>query len=122
MKKYFKNILIVLVTILFIASCKKDSQPIKQVNLIGTSWELYSASVFVKNLDNNSTFYYDHFSPTKSSSNLDIFNPSWLPIDIITKGMTSWKFTSSNQFVLDGGSSYNYNVSNSINSLGIFNV
>jgi hypothetical protein len=37
---------------------------------------------------------------------------------MITKGMSTWKFTSSNQFVLDGSSTYNYNV----NTNGIFNV
>ena len=42
----------------------------------------------------------------------------WLPIDIVTKGLTTWKFTSSNQFILDGGSTYSYNV----NTNGIFNV
>jgi len=37
---------------------------------------------------------------------------------MISKGMTTWKFTSSNQFVLDGSSTYNYNT----NTNGIFNV
>ena len=126
MKNIF-NILLVSLVIGF-TSCKKENiEPINpqttvdtpaNVNPIGYVWELYSGRVFVKNLDNNTTFYYDHFGPNKNSSNLDIFTPSWLPIDIVTKGLTTWKFTSSNQFILDGGSTYNYNV----NTNGIFNV
>jgi hypothetical protein len=126
MKNIF-NILLVLLVIGF-TSCKKEviepSNPQTtinnpaNVNPIGYTWELYSGRVYVKNLDNNTTSYYDHFGPSKTSSNLDIFVPSWLPIDIITKGSTIWKFTSSNQFILDGGSTYSYNV----NTNGIFNV
>lgn len=126
MKNIF-NILLISLVIGF-TSCKKE--PIEptnpqttvnnpsNVNPIGYTWELYSGRVFVKNLDNGSTFYYDHFSSTKNSSNLDIFVTSWVPFDIITKGSTNWKFTSSNQFILDGGSTYNYNT----NTNGIFNV
>jgi hypothetical protein len=88
------------------------------VNPIGVTWELYGGRVFVKNLDDNTTFYYDHFGPNKNSSNLDIYNTSWLAFDIITKGSTNWKFTSTNQFILDNGSTYNYNV----NTNGIFNI
>jgi hypothetical protein len=124
-----KNIfnILVLLSIIFTSCQKKNIEPINpqttienpaNVNPIGYEWELYSGRVFVKNLDNNTTFYYDHFGPNKNSSNLDIFTPSWLPIDIVTKGLTTWKFTSSNQFILDGGSTYNYNV----NTNGIFNV
>jgi hypothetical protein len=126
MKNIF-NILLVLLVIGF-TSCKKEviepSNPLTtinnpaNVNPIVYTWELYSGRVYVKNLDNNTTSYYDHFGPSKTSSNLDIFVPSWLPIDIITKGSTIWKFTSSNQFILDGGSTYSYNV----NTNGIFNV
>lgn len=124
-----KNIFnILLVLLLGFTSCKKEplvpenpqttiNNP-NNVNPIGYTWELYSGRVYVKNLDNNTTFYYDHFGPNKNSSNSDIFLPSWLPIDIITKGLTTWKFTSSNEFILDGGSTYSYNT----NTNGIFNV
>jgi len=126
MKNIF-NILLVLLLVGF-TSCEKEplvpenptttiNNP-NNVNPIGYTWELYSGRVYVKNLDNNTTFYYDHFGPNKNSSNSDIFLPSWLPIDIITKGMTTWKFTSSNEFILDGGSTYSYNT----NTNGIFNV
>jgi hypothetical protein len=128
MKNIILNIFIVILLVFGFTSCKKEAiEPTNpqttinnpaNVNPIGYTWELYSGRVFVKNLDNNITFYYDHFGPSKNSSNLDIFLPSWLPIDIITKGSTTWKFNSSNQFVLDGGSTYNYNV----NTNGIFNV
>ena len=117
---------------LIIISCKKESLDVPENhqtityptydNPISDVWELYSGRVFVKNLDNNSTIYYDHFGPNKNSSNLSIFSLSWLPIDIITKGMTTWKFSSSMQFILDGSSTYNYNASTSINSSGIFSV
>lgn len=128
MKKFIFNLVIVLSLIFGFTSCKKEviepSNPQTtinnptNVNPIGYTWELYSGRVFVENMDNGSTFYYDHFGPNKNSSNLDIFLPSWLPIDIITKGSTTWKFTSSNQFILDGGSTYNYNT----NTHGIFSV
>lgn len=123
----FNTVLLILLTIGFTSCNKQNLEPTSEatvinnpvnVNPIGVSWELYSGRVFVKNLDNGSKLYYDHFGSTKNSSNLDVFLPSWLPIDIITKGSTNWKFNSSNQFVLDGGSSYNYNV----NTNGIFNV
>ena len=126
MKNIFNIFLISLV--IGFTSCKKENiEPSNpqttinnptNVNPIGYTWELYSGRVFVKNMDNNSTFYYDHFGPNKNSSNLDIFATSWVPFDIITKGSTTWKFTSSNQFVLDGGSTYNYNT----NTNGIFNI
>lgn len=128
MKNWFLNIFIVVSMVIGFTSCKKE--PLKpanpqttvnnpaNVNPIGYNWELYSARVYVRNLDNNNTFYYDHFGSSKNSSNLDIFVSSWLPFDMITKGSTTWKFTSSNQFILDGSSTYNYNV----NTNGIFNV
>lgn len=126
-----KNILflISLLVVVGFSSCKKEpvitpenpqtviNNP-PNVNPIGYTWELYSGRVFVKNLDNGSTFYYDHFSSNKNSSNLDIYTPSWIPFDIVTKGSTTWKFTSTNQFILDGGSTYNCNV----NTNGIFSV
>lgn len=124
-----KNIIFILFAMVIgFTSCKKEniapSNPQNtvnnpaNVNPIGYTWELYSGRVYVKNLDNGSTFYYDHFSSIKNSSNLDIFISSGLPFDMISKGMTTWKFTSSNQFVLDGSSTYNYNT----NTNGIFNV
>ena len=128
MKNWFLNIFIVVSMVIGFTSCKKEPlEPANpqttvnnpaNVNPIGYTWELYSGRVYVKNLDNNSTFYYDHFSSIKNSSNLDIFISSGLPFDMISKGMTTWKFTSSNQFVLDGSSTYSYNT----NTNGIFNV
>lgn len=128
MKNWILNVFIVVSMVIGFTSCQKeplepinpqttiDNQP--NTNPIGYVWELYSGRVFVRNLDNNSTFYYDHFGSTKNSSNLDIFISSGLPFDMISKGMTTWKFTSSNQFILDGSSTYNYNT----NTNGIFNV
>ena len=128
MKNWFLNIFIVVSMVIGFTSCKKEPlEPANpqttvnnpaNVNPIGYTWELYSGRVYVKNLNNGSTFYYDHFSSIKNSSNLDIFISSGLPFDMISKGMTTWKFTSSNQFVLDGSSTYNYNT----NTNGIFNV
>jgi len=128
MKNWFLNIFIVVSMVIGFTSCKKEPlEPANpqttvnnpaNVNPIGYTWELYSGRVYVKNLYNDSTFYYDHFNPIKNSSNLDIFISSGLPFDMISKGMTTWKFTSSNQFVLDGSSTYNYNT----NTNGIFNV
>lgn len=128
MKNWFLNIFIVVSMVIGFTSCKKEPlEPANpqttvnnpaNVNPIGYIWELYSGRVYVKNLDNGSTFYYDHFSSIKNSSNLDIFISSGLPFDMISKGMTTWKFTSSNQFVLDGSSTYSYNT----NTNGIFNV
>lgn len=125
MKKY---IILLCFFSTFFLSCKKDPEPkpdtvqstvqTNNTNPIGIAWELYSGRVFVENLDVTAFLYYDHFSSTKNASNLDIYAPSWLPIDIVTKGLTTWKFTSSNQFILDGGSTYSYNV----NTNGIFNV
>jgi len=127
--KNMKNIIFILISIVIgFTSCKKEV-PISEnpqttvnnpnnVNPIGYTWELYSGRIYVENLTNGNTFYYDHFSSIKNSSNLDIFISSPLPFDIVTKGMTTWKFTSSDQFILDGSSTYSYN----INTNGIFNV
>lgn len=116
-----KKILILILSLLFISCEKKEVVPTTSSvvvpntieNPIGVTWELYSGRVFVKNITLLDNYYYDHFGPNKNSSNLDVFSPSWLPIDIITKGMTTWKFTSSSQFILDGQSTYTYNLYNS---------
>jgi len=125
-----KNILNFLFVIsITLISCQKEERVVpdnpqttvekpKDVSPIGYDWELYSGRVFVTNLDNQSTFYYDHFGPSKNISNLDIFSPSTLPFDIINKGLTKWKFTSSNQFILDGGSTYTF----SLNTNNIYRV
>jgi len=129
MKNIFLNIFIVVSIMIGFTSCKKEPlEPAKpqntvnnpaNVNPVGTNWELYSGRVFVANMVISSDVsYYDHFSSTKITSNLDIFTTSVLPIDNITQGITTWKFTSSNTFVLDGTTVYNYNV----NTNGIFNV
>lgn len=130
-----KNILnfLFVISITFI-SCQKEERVVpdnpqttvekpKDVSPIGYDWELYSGRVFVTNIDNNATFYYDHFGPNKNVSNLDIFSPSTLPFDIINKGLTKWKFTSSNQFILDGGSTYTFslNVNNIYRVYGMEN-
>jgi hypothetical protein len=120
------TLLIASVSLTFFSCKKEDPLPTNyqtitnppSINPIGKTWELFDGKVYVKNLDNGSTFYYDHFSNTKNASNLDVFQASWLPIDIISKGITTWKFSSSGQFFLDGSSSYNYN----LNSNGIFSV
>ena len=124
-----KNILflISLLIVVGFSSCKK--QPIEpskgtlvydapDVNPVGSTWELYSGKVFVRNLDNGSLNYYDHFSNTKNTSNLDIFVTSSIPLDILTKGMTTWKFTSSGTFILDNGTNYQYN----FNSNNVYTV
>jgi hypothetical protein len=129
MKNLISKIFVIVSVMLITVSCKKSTvapEPenpqttvnTTNVNVVGVNWELYSGKVFMKNLDNNSLTSYDHFGTTKNTSNLDAFIASWIPFDIITKGMTTWKFTSSNQLVLDGTSNYNYNV----NTNGIFNV
>lgn len=116
-----KKILILILSLIFIGCEKKEVAPTTSSvvvtntieNPIGVTWELYSGRVFVKNITLLDNYYYDHFGPNKNSSNLDVFSPSWLPIDIITKGITTWKFTSSGQFILDGISIYDCNLYNS---------
>lgn len=116
-----KKILILILFLIFISCEKKEVVPTTSSvvvpntieNPIGVTWELYSGKVFVKNITLLDNYYYDHFGPNKNSSNLDVFSPSWLPIDIITKGITTWKFTSSGQFILDGISIYDCNLYNS---------
>lgn len=124
--KTIYNLLFFTMILSFMSCQKQDIKPERSTlvtdsvntNPIGYNWELYSGRVFVTNLDNGDKFYYDHFGPNKNSSNLDIYSSSWLPFDILTKGVTNWKFTSSNQFIIDNGSTYNYNV----NINGIFNI
>jgi hypothetical protein len=114
-----KYLFIILSLLLF--SCQKD-KPIdsEDCNPIGITWELYSARVFVNNLDNDQKIYYDHFGPSRTSSNLDIFSPSSNQFDMIAQGQTTWRFASaSDDFILDGYSTYQYNY---LNSGGVFNV
>lgn len=125
-----KNILflISLLVVVGLSSCKKQepTPPGKgtliyndpDVNPVGKTWELYSGKVYTTNLDNSSLTSYDHFSSTKNTSNLDIFVTSPLPLDMIRKGLTTWKFTSTGQFILDNGSTYQYD----FNSNGVFTV
>jgi len=115
--KTFK-LIILLTVVLGFFSCKKENiQPESKSTVIyntpntspiGYTWELYSGRVFVTNLDNGNKIYYQHFGGTKNTSNLDIFTPSGLPMDILTKGLTTWKFTSTNSFILDDVTNYTY--------------
>jgi hypothetical protein len=69
-------------------------------------------------MDTRDLKYYDHFGVNKNTSNLNIFELSTLPFDIISKGITTWKFTSSKEFIINNNNTYQYTV----NSLGIFNL
>jgi hypothetical protein len=121
------NVLLVFLLLFTFISCKKEP-PVadnpsfisgtKNVNPIGITWELYSGQVFIENMDTRDLKYYDHFGVNKNTSNLNIFELSTLPFDIISKGITTWKFTSSKEFIINNNNTYQYTV----NSLGIFNL
>jgi hypothetical protein len=120
-----KNILyiLLLVNIVF-TSCEKEEKYIPStltvvekdpyVSPIGYKWELVDAKVFVtKKLSGGngqvvSKKYYDHFGTNKNTSNMDIFVPSWLPIDNIIKDVTTFQLSTSGFFTLNDNQQYDY--------------
>lgn len=122
MKTVIKYLSLVVLISLFTVSCKKEEiKPGKitvvedepNVSPVGYTWELVSAKLFVIK-ENGATgqvvskTYYDHFGNGQTTSNLDAFVPSTLPIDNITQGSTTWQVGSSGMFTLNGNQQYNY--------------
>jgi hypothetical protein len=112
-----KRLLILTFLTITFFSCKKEEinpEPITTIvyntdstEIVGNEWDLVNAKIYVENLDNGEKTYFDHFSNTQVTSNLNPFNNSTLDFDEINLGTTTWEFTNSG-FALDGVLVYSY--------------
>lgn len=126
--KYTK-IIFLLVTIFSLFSCKKeDIKPNNTVlpdttvyEVVDIDWVLSSGRFYTENLDNGEKVFYDHFGPSQLQSTLDPISGADLPFDTIVKGVTTWRFSSSN-FILNGINFYEFtHVGNTITAVGMEN-
>ena len=97
--------------LLLVSSCKKY-EFVEPPTIQGTEWILKSGRVYVENLDNGETYYYDHFGANRTNSNLDIFGGSSSDIDNLQQYQTSWYFYDG-IFILDNSVTYDYTSSGS---------
>jgi|TARA_R110001583_G_scaffold3173_2_gene20724 hypothetical protein len=89
-------------------SCEKtEFEDLNRDTLEGVDWELYSGRVYVENLETGEDYYYDHFGPNKTTSNLDIYGGSLSSIDSLTINQSKWYF-SNGSFILNGSKYYDY--------------
>ncbi|MES2689540.1 MAG: hypothetical protein V4658_04010 [Bacteroidota bacterium] len=72
----------------FLFSCKKENQ--ESYSLQG-KWLLVNGEVYSENMENGGVIYYNHFSPTKLNSQMDLSGLN-LPIDFISQNKTTWQF------------------------------
>lgn len=86
--------------IFILVSCKKDEQVSHTVQ---GKWLLVNGEVYMEDLEKGGITYYDHFSPTKLNSVMDL-SGSNLPIDYISQNKTTWDFQ--NDFVLNDSLKY----------------
>ena len=87
-------------------SCEKtEFEDLNRDTLEGVDWELYSGRVYVENLETGEDYYYDHFGPNKTTSNLDIYGGSLSSIDSLTINQSKWYF-SNGSFILNGSKYY----------------
>lgn len=80
--------LILLLIISVFASCKKEDQ--EAYSLKG-KWLLTNGEVYAENMEKGGVTYYNHFSATKLSSQMDLSGLN-LPIDFISQNNTTWQF------------------------------
>jgi len=110
-----RQLIILLLVLTVVISCKKDetygeetiSYDITSMDITNSKWVLQEGFVYLDNLDDGSKTYYDHFSSTKTTSTLNIFEGSPLTIDNISKGNTGWEFQN-DIFTLNDTSTYPY--------------
>jgi|TARA_R110000787_G_scaffold114511_5_gene224255 hypothetical protein len=123
--KTLNHLSTLLVTLLILTSCEKEPlTPLvdpnntnvtivndnptvtpSSYNIEGTNWVLYSGRVYVDNLSNGESYYYDHFGPSKNTSDLDIFGGSESAVDGLVRLQTQWYF-SNGTFILNGTDYY----------------
>jgi hypothetical protein len=111
--------------ILLSFSCKKEviEKPNNTIvtndtiyNFMDIDWTLASGRLYVQNLDNGSKTLYDHFGSGQNQSSLDPFNSSAVPFDDIVKGVTTWRFTTTD-FILNSSNFYNFTHSGDVISV-----
>lgn len=125
-----KNLILILSVIVSLFSCKKE-EPIQPVNIINNpssntiikdiDWVLQEGKVYVTNLyDNTEKVYYDHFSSSRSVSNLSIFEPIFNDFDSIVKDYTTWRIT--NKTFIINGNEYGYSYSDYTQTYKVFQL
>ncbi len=116
---------------LFILGCKKprnenennnSSNKIDFSQIQNATFNLIQANVYVKNMTTNIGKYYNLFDSTTSASNLDVFNPTYLPIDSIVKNYYTWRFNSNGDFILNTTHVYPFQFTSSNNIIRIFGL
>jgi hypothetical protein len=102
-----KKIATLLIIITTFLGCKKY-EPLEELpNIEETEWVLVSGRTYTENLSSGEKFYYDHFSSSKTTSNLDIFGGSSIDFDNVEVNVTTWYF-SNEVFTLNNLQSYEY--------------
>tara|TARA_R110002110_G_scaffold49196_1_gene145849 strand:+ start:4773 stop:5693 length:921 start_codon:yes stop_codon:yes gene_type:complete len=106
--KTLKFLYLTILSLIILTSCEKpEFEDLTRYSVEGTEWRLYSGRVYVENLQSGESYYYDHFGPNKTTSNLDIYGGSLSSIDSLTALQYSWYF-SNGSFVLNGNKYYDY--------------
>lgn len=125
----YLKLIIFLVTIFLTFSCKKEEiKPDNTVivddtvyEFVDIDWVLSEARFYMDNMDNGDKFFYDHFSNTQFQSTLNPINGASIPFDTIIKGVTTWRFSSSN-FILNNNNFYEFtHINNTITAVGMEN-
>lgn len=123
------KIIFLTVSIFTLFSCKKDViKPDNNVlpdttvyEVVDIDWVLSEGRFYMENMDNGDKVFYDHFGSSQFQSTLDPISGADLPFDTIVKGVTTWRFSSSN-FILNGTNFYNFtHVGNTITAVGMEN-
>ena len=108
--KTLKFLYLTILSLIILTSCEKpEFEDLTRYSVEGTEWRLYSGRVYVENLQSGESYYYDHFGPNKTTSNLDIYGGSLSSIDSLTALQYSWYF-SNGSFVLNGNKYYSNDV------------
>ena len=98
----------IFLSLFIFTSCEKtEFEDLTRHSVEGVEWKLYSGRVYVENLENGQTYYYDHFGPNKTTSNLDIYGGSLSSVDSLTQYQYEWYF-SNGSFILNDTKYYDY--------------
>jgi hypothetical protein len=99
--RFIKSIYISIILILLFGCQKKEEKSYSSEG----EWVLVDASLYIKRWGNYPLIKYDHFSPTKNYSNLDLHG-SEFQLDQIIKNETKWTLPKENAFILNDTTVY----------------
>lgn len=115
------SLVLISFTLVFTSCQKEEYQTLNEANrteliengtivegiLIFGEWKLLSGQMFIENLETGSKEVYDHFSPIKQTSSLR-YSGAEFNIETIVQGVTTWTFTETSEFWLDGNNTQPY--------------